>query len=207
MAAQNLITLERIKKRIHDACRQGDGAMVESLIGRENVDVNSFLQGWTFLQTAMCHDQPSVVASLLANPDSKLHVRDGGRGRTGLHWACLMNSSSVITMFTKVGSCNLDILNMKDDDGEAALMIAVRRGNIDCVKELQKLEGIDFGTENMAGETVLEVAEKCSKNGIVTFLEENIQARKLSFQVLKPERDVPKPYQDTPPSYFEAVKM
>ena len=49
---------------------------------------------------------------------------------------------------------------MKDDDGEAALMIAVRRGNIDCVKELQKLEGIDFGTENMTGETVLEVAKK-----------------------------------------------
>ena len=87
-----------------------------------------------------------------------------------------MNSFSVIPVFTKDGRCNSDILNMKDDDGEAALMIAVRRGNIDCVNELQKLEGIDFGTENMAGETVLEVAEKYSKHEIVTFLEENIQA-------------------------------
>ena len=77
MAAKNCITLERIKKRIY-------GAMVESLISKENVEVNSFLQGWTFLPTAMCHDQSSVVASLLANPDSRLDVRDGARGRTGL---------------------------------------------------------------------------------------------------------------------------
>ena len=96
-----------------------------------------------------------------------------------------MNSFSVIPMFTKVGSCNLDILNMKDDDGEAALMIAVRRGNIDCVKELQKLEGIDYGTEKMTGETVLEVAKKYNKHGIAMFLEENIQAGKSSFHDTK----------------------
>ena len=98
MATQNLITLERIKKQIHDACHQGDGSLVESLISIENGDVNSFLQGWTFLQTAMCHDQSSVVASLLANPDSRLDVRDGLE--EGQDWACLMNSSSVISMFT-----------------------------------------------------------------------------------------------------------
>mgnify|MGYP007114558076 CR=1 FL=1 len=59
--------------------------------------------------------------------------------------------------------------------------------------------------------TVLEVARKYNINGIATLLEENIQARKSSCHenkyVIKPERDVPKPYQDTPPSYFEAVEI
>jgi ankyrin repeat protein len=162
-----------MQKAIDEACRQGDNKLVESLLAREAVDVNSILQGWTFLQRAMCHGHPSVVIVLLANPHIRLDLTHEVRGRTGLHWSCDMNNVSVIGLFGGDTRCSSGILNMKDNDGESALMIAIRRGNLECVKELYTLQDIDFATRNRVGRTIIGVARKQNWEDIIKFLEEN----------------------------------
>ena len=53
----------------------------------------------------------------------------------GEHLGVCLGRTLHLPMYTKDGRCSLDILNMKDNDGESALMIAVCLGNIDCVKK------------------------------------------------------------------------
>ena len=50
-------------------------------------------------------------------------------------------------------------------------MVAVGWGNLDCVREMAKLEGTDFGTKNREGATIIEVAKKLEHSNIVKFLE------------------------------------
>ena len=45
------------------------------------------------------------------------------------------------------------------------------------------MEGIDFGTENMTRETVLEVAKKYNKNGMAMFLEEIFKPESHVFMI------------------------
>ena len=51
-------------------------------------------------------------------------------------------------------------------------MAAVDRGNLDCVKEMDKFEGTDFETKNSQGETLLEVGRRKNHATVVHYLTE-----------------------------------
>ena len=54
---------------------------------------------------------------------------------------------------------------MKNKSGMTAVMEAVTRGNIDCVKEMGKLDGTNFHTKNATGESLIDNAREynCSE--------------------------------------------
>ena len=79
-------------------------------------------------------------------------------GRTALHYACYTNSASVIPLFGQDRRCSPGILNTRDIAGDTAVMWAVCYGYLDCVKEMDKLEGTNFRTKNAAGDTLIDVA-------------------------------------------------
>eukprot|EP00092_Neocalanus_flemingeri_P084019 GFUD01105518.1.p1 GENE.GFUD01105518.1~~GFUD01105518.1.p1 ORF type:complete len:200 (+),score=65.83 GFUD01105518.1:3-602(+) len=120
----------------------------------------------------MWHNQPSVVTTLLSSTDTRLDVTSTFRGRTALHLACRYNCASVIAIFGRDYRCTPATLNMKDNAGDTAVMLAVEQGHLDSVSEMAKMDGTDFGTKNGEGQTLIEVARKCKKPQIVHFLEE-----------------------------------
>eukprot|EP00092_Neocalanus_flemingeri_P012397 GFUD01013365.1.p1 GENE.GFUD01013365.1~~GFUD01013365.1.p1 ORF type:complete len:338 (+),score=116.46 GFUD01013365.1:142-1155(+) len=156
-----------------DASRKGDNSLVQAILDTGEVDVNGTDQyGRTPLHIAMWHNHPSVVTTLLSSTDTRLDVTSTFRGRTALHLACRYNCASVIGIFGRDYRCTPATLNMKDNAGDTAVMVAVEQGHLDSVSEMAKMDGTDFGTKNGEGQTLIEVARKCKKPQIVHFLEE-----------------------------------
>ena len=120
---------------------------------------------------AMWKNNPGIVSTLLAYPHTRLDCTDIG-GYTGLHWACIHNSSSVIPIIGKDGRCTSDMINLRNAWGSTALIAAVERGYLDCVKEMDKLEGTNFETKNSQGETLLEVGRRKNHATVVHYLTE-----------------------------------
>ena len=90
----------------------------------------------------MRRNHPTIVTMLLAQPDN---------GLGPLHFACYVNSPSVVPVFGKDRRYTPVIINAKDCWGKKALMQAVDCGHLDCVMEMDKLEGTDWGAENDKG--------------------------------------------------------
>jgi len=160
---QQIMSLEQLCL----ACRSGDVPEVRRILAF-NLDINSteaggIAGGVTPMMQAMRRNHPDIVRILLA--DSRIELNCTSRNGLGaLHFACYGNCPSVIPVFGQDSRCTPSVVNAKDQWGQTALMTAVDHGHLDCVKEMERLAGIDFGTENDKGETLLEVARK-SKQG------------------------------------------
>ena len=63
-----------------------------------------------------------------------------------------------ITTVTIDSQMTSKLMNTKNRCGYTALMLAVGKGHLDCVKELTKLEGIDWETKKHRGESLEDVA-------------------------------------------------
>jgi len=155
---------------LRDACRAGDMQTVETILTRGEVDVNTGdPYGQTPLMFAMLNNQASIVTRLLSIPHIRLDCTKD-YGRTALHWACANNNASVIAIFGQDSRCSPAILNMSDRGGETAVMVAVDKGHLDCVKEMDKLPGTDFTTKNNAGESLIDVARKNNHHTVLEYL-------------------------------------
>merc|ERR1712129_84933 len=108
----------------------------------------------------MQYNQASIVTRLLSIPHIRLDCTTQSDGWTALHWACYNNRASLIAIFGQDRRCSPAIINMRDSDGMTAVMVAVYFGHLDCVKEMDKLEGTNFRTKNAAGETLVDVARR-----------------------------------------------
>ena len=144
------------------ACRKGNIRTIKRILSLGGLDVNG--GGVTPLMEAMRRNHPAIVTRLLAHPDIRLDCTSSN-GLGPLHFACYGNSPSVIPVFGQDSRCTLAMINAKDRWGQTALMQAVDCGNLDCVKEMDKLEGTDWDTENDKGETLLEVARQNTRKG------------------------------------------
>ena len=163
------------KKELCNACATGYNQTVEAILARGQVDVNSHDQyGTTPLMWAMCSNHPSIVTTILAYPHTKLDCSNTYTGDTGLHYACCCNSPSVIPIIGQDRRCTPDILNIRDRGGRTPLMRAAEQGYLDCVKELDRLEGTDFQTKNSQGETLIEVTRRKNHAAVVQYLEERM---------------------------------
>ena len=136
------------------ASSDGHDHEVDTVLSTGMVNVNSTDdQGYTPLHWAMACNHPTIVTKLLARPETRLDITDSDAGWTGLHHACRNNSAACISVYGEDRRCNQYVLNMKDSDGYSPVMVAVKQGHFDCVKEMGKLAGDHFDTKNNRGET------------------------------------------------------
>eukprot|EP00092_Neocalanus_flemingeri_P001809 GFUD01001928.1.p1 GENE.GFUD01001928.1~~GFUD01001928.1.p1 ORF type:complete len:376 (-),score=96.30 GFUD01001928.1:148-1275(-) len=182
-------------KELFDACRKGHASTVRSIVDKGAMDINAKAPGRnsTPLHIAMHTNNVSIVSILLSSADINLGVVATWSGMTPLHRACISGSAAVISIFGNDRRCTTNIINRKDDQGDSALMAAVCKGKLECVKEMASLEAADFGTKNVEGETLMEVAKRLNHLLIVKFLEErdsaevavNVATKKLDSMGLR----------------------
>ena len=159
-------------KQLTKACMVGDIAKVEAILAEGEVDANNVDDGGcTPLYYAMMFNHPNIVSKLLATVDIKVDVTDS-YGETGLHEACGNNNVECVKLFTKDKRCTPDVLNMRDNNGESAVMAAVKRGHLESVRAMAAVPGIDFSARNSEGLTMIDLARKHDHQQIVQFMEE-----------------------------------
>jgi len=141
------------------ACEQGDIERVRELLTEGLADINNDYDDRTPLMHATYNNQTSVVSLLLTYKDLALD-KVTKNGYTALHFACCEGGLSVpvIPLLGSDRRCTPVVLNKKDNDGDTPLMWAVKLGNLQSLKEMEKLQGTNFRTENRFGEGLLDVA-------------------------------------------------
>jgi len=149
---------------VKNACEFGDIETVNALISRGLVDINILLPSLfinnTLLMHATIHNQASIVSMLLTHNNLVLDKAREEDGATALHLACAFKGTSfpIISLLGNDRRCTPAVLNKKDDDGNSPLMWAVMNGNLECIKEMEKLHGTNFHIKNKYGEGLLDVA-------------------------------------------------
>lgn len=163
------------------ACRVGDNDSVVAILADGKVDVNQRdRRNVTPLMWAMGRNQTTVVSTLLACPSIEVDRKDVSGG-TALHWAASNNHSSVIALYGQHKSCTALVLNRKAKDGSSALHCAVYWDNLECVEELDKLEGVNFRAKDDYGDSVVEIARKQNSEKVLKYL----LARRKKVESLK----------------------
>jgi hypothetical protein len=156
------------------ACVYGDNDKVEEIMASGEVDINGTnSDGHTPLHHAIQYNHLSIVRTLLVSENTRLDVTDSC-GWTGLHYAlrCYNNYVECVKVFTSDTRCTDHVLNMKNNNGNTAVMWAVMWGYLDIVRVLAQLPGTDMCTKNSDGKTLMEVAIEGDHQNIVRFLEE-----------------------------------
>jgi len=163
---------------VKNACEFGDIETMNALISRGLVDINDdflpskvrqqsiskltlpYLTYNTLLMNATQLNQASSVSMLLTHNNLVLDKAREEDGATALHLACAFKGTSfpIISLLGNDRRCTPAVLNKKDDDGNSPLMWAVMNGNLECIKEMEKLHGTNFHIKNKYGEGLLDVA-------------------------------------------------
>ena len=94
-----------------------------------------------------------------------------------LHIACQVEDVETILALVKHVSFScvhkrLTTLNAKNIEGEIPLMLAVMLHKTMAVEVMLKIDGVDFLTRNMSGETLLEVAKRNQFKDIVHMIKQ-----------------------------------
>ena len=174
---------------VGEACESGDIVTVKEMLSGGLVDINDCCIGsWygkTPLMHATIHNQISIV-SLLLTYNHLVLDKATTQGYTALHFACDKDGTSfpTIPLLGNDRRCTPAVLNKKDHDGDSPLMWAVMFGNLQSLKELEKLDGTNFHTVNRDGEGLLDVAwrrirKKSRKEDHEAVLEYLLNRRKI----------------------------
>jgi len=151
--------LESEKRNLGKACASGDIEKMRKLL-IEGADINKeYDGGLTPLMHATVNNKTTVVSLLLTNKELVLE-KATKKGYTALHFACNKGGASfpVIPLLGSDKRCTPVVLNKKDNEGDTPLMWAVMFGSLESLKEMEKLQGTDFRTENQFGEGLVDVA-------------------------------------------------
>merc|ERR1712142_874467 len=81
-----------------------------------------------------------------------------------------MGNIALVRLFCQDRRCTSSVVNIKDNYGRTALMIAVKSGQLEIVKEMEKVEGIDFDTKHKDGRTLIEVARMRNNTALLEYL-------------------------------------
>jgi len=154
------------------ACRDGNLVVVEDILGNKDVDVNADYNwpvvGAIPLVSAVIGNKTDIVRRLLEHPGLQIGKK-GVDGLTCLHWACVLNRVSIVKLICQDIRCTPSVVNRKCSYGVTALMMAVQRGNLDIVKELDK-EGTDFRGKDSNGRTLIDRAKMMNNEEMLEYL-------------------------------------
>jgi len=166
--------------KLSRACAKGYLVEVEDILSNKEVDVNgdnarlTSIRPWlrggaTPLIIAVIGNHLDIVRRLLEHPGLQVGKK-GVDGKTGLHWACLLDSVSIVKLICQDSRCTPSVVNEKDSYGNTAVMIAAVRGNLDIMKELDK-EGTDFrGKDDRFGKTLIDWARMMNNDEVLEYL-------------------------------------
>jgi len=167
---RTLKVIKKIDQNIRDnteklcgACMFGDQELVENILGGDDVDINgSDRRGYTpLIRATIAHatigGHLDIVRRLLEHPGMIQLGKRCVTGYTALHFACVLNDVSIVQLLCLDSRCSPVVLNKKDRTGSTPLMIAVRMGHLDIVRELD-IGGTDFFTKDSQGRSLMEVA-------------------------------------------------
>ncbi|KAG6931799.1 serine/threonine-protein phosphatase 6 regulatory ankyrin repeat subunit B-like [Chelydra serpentina] len=138
---------------LHAAAKRGHAAVVKALLQRgAEVDART-KENYTALHVAAQHCKPLVVQTLLGF-GARVQLKGGKAQETPLHIAARIHEGEkVAEMLLKSGA---DV-NVEQEDGETAMHVAARHGNLRMIKALIE-EGGDLTSQSKAGECPLHVA-------------------------------------------------
>ena len=122
----------------------------------EDVNGTDPRHGRTGLMLAVGHDHQDIVDYLLQLPGLHVNCQETN-GWTALHGACYLDNTRVVRLL--VSHPGMDSWNTRDRlGGSCPLMLAVRNGSIDCVRELVRVGEVDLETTDDSGRGLEEVA-------------------------------------------------
>jgi len=155
------------------ACKSGDIERVRELLTEGLADINNdYYYGLTPLMIATKNNQTSVVSLLLTHKDLALD-KATKMGLTALHFACGFGGGTSFPVIPLLGSdkrCTPVVLNKKDNGGNTPVMWAVLNGSLQSLKEMEKLQGTNFRTENKDGVGLLDVALIEDQRSVLEYL-------------------------------------
>ena len=131
-------------------------------------------------KTVLMHSTRENQMKLLVREDLDVGAFDK-EGITFLHMLCSRdNSIDLLKLLLLHKNMNREVINKKNKDGETPLMIAVKKGQLEYVTEIGKLDIADWDTKNEFGKDLLEVAKNFGHISIVTYLEERKSRNTIS---------------------------
>ena len=167
------MSTENTIKKLCDACYDGNIQTVRDIITNKHVDINDTqFHDTTPLMLAMRKNQTDVLKFLLSQPELQVDKRNID-GDTALHMACYdCYDITVVRLLCQDRRCTPSVVNSKNKHGMTALMTAVYYGRleIEVVKEIEKVEGIDFDTKDKDGRTLREVARMRNYTAVLEYL-------------------------------------
>ncbi|XP_043922219.1 serine/threonine-protein phosphatase 6 regulatory ankyrin repeat subunit A-like [Protopterus annectens] len=138
---------------LHAAAKGGHTAVVKALLQKgAHVDAKT-KDNYTALHISVQHCKPLVVQTLLGF-GAQLQLKGGKAGETPLHIAArIAEGEKVAEMLLKSGA---DV-NLEQENGETAMHIAARYGNLKMIQSLIE-EGGDLTRQSKVGENPLHIA-------------------------------------------------
>ena len=144
----------------HELCATGGLEGVRALLA-QGEDINAGNEDdWTGLMIALFNRHNSVVELLLQQASQDIN-RSDNYGTTAIHYASASDNVTGLRML--LGDPRLTSVNARNQLGRTPLMVAVREGSLECVRELVRVEGVDLETRDGEGRSLDEVARwvKC----------------------------------------------
>ena len=129
-------------------CMDGKLDEVRSALARGEDVNNKDSDGWTALMSAVRESHNSIVKLLLDQPGVKTNEKNI-HGCTALHWAACQNNPEVARMLLLHST--MDSANAKNNNGNNAVMVAVRRGYKEVLSELVAHESVSLDIGYVVG--------------------------------------------------------
>lgn len=144
-------------------CRDGEVEEAkQALVDGQDPNERDLDDGCTGLMLAVHNEHNDIVELLLKQPELDINSVEK-IGDTALHVAGY--SGNLWAVKKLVSDPRIKTLNSRNNDGQTPLIGAVRMGDVDCVRELVKIPGVDLHKISPQGRTLEEMAcEACDEN-------------------------------------------
>ena len=164
------------------ACWKGDSDAVKEYV-EDHVDVNAVgLCRWktTGLMIAIMKNHIDIATYLEPISDINLKRSDN---LTALHYAVMSKKGSLVRIFIKDKRLLKTTLNCRSSVGKTPIMCAVCNGDLDIVRELYRMPGLDRETKDRKEKSLIQVAKERGYHAIADYMEmeEEISSEQLNL--------------------------
>ena len=155
---------------LHELCYNENATEYVDLLLDDPRMTREILNKWDNEEkTILMESDIGIKRKLFAKEDLDVGAVDG-RGNTSLHLACCEGNTELVKLLLHHKTMNEEIINMKNEDGNTSLMIAVEKGNLEHVEEFGKLDLADWDTKNQMGKSLKDVAKSYGFTSILNYM-------------------------------------